>query len=94
MEDFPWRCLRRYFDARDDLRLCVLSSRCSARCLAPGAIGFRDPGTITQALKAGLVISIAIDVIAIGSGLLQLQLLHDFQARLYPTSTIYWTFAS
>jgi hypothetical protein len=44
--------------------------------------------TIAKPLKALLYISIAFDAIAIGSGLLELQLLQDFQAGSYAGSRI------
>jgi hypothetical protein len=47
---------------------------------------FRDPMTITRLLKALLWVSIALDVVAIGSGLMELQLLLDFQAGNYASS--------
>jgi hypothetical protein len=52
------------------------------------ATKFRNPTTIAKPLKALLYISIAVHVITIGSGLLELQLLQDLQAGNYTSSQI------
>jgi hypothetical protein len=52
------------------------------------ATKFRNPMTIAKLLKTLLYISIALAVVAIGSGLLELQLLQDFEAGNYTASRI------
>jgi hypothetical protein len=55
---------------------------------AAGGVEFHDPMTVARILKAALWISIAIDVFAIMSGLLELQLLQGFQTGKYASSEI------
>jgi hypothetical protein len=55
---------------------------------AAGAVEFRDPTKVAKILKAAVWISIAIDVVAIMSGLLELQLLQGFQTGKYASSEI------
>ena len=52
------------------------------------AADFRDPTRITTILKVALWVSIAADAVAIGSGLLELQLLQDVQAGEITSSTM------
>lgn len=48
------------------------------------ATKFRDPATITRVLQVMLWMSIAVDVVAVGSGLMEALLLQDMQAGTLP----------
>jgi Domain of unknown function (DUF4328) len=46
----------------------------------PGAAGFRDPSTLTKVVKVLLYIALALDAVAVLSGLLEFQLLQDIRS--------------
>jgi hypothetical protein len=61
--------------------------------IAANAPDFRDPAKLTQWLKVFLYASIAIDFIAMFSGILQYQLLSDFNSGVYGSEALATTAA-
>jgi hypothetical protein len=70
------------------------STHDSTIVIAANAPDFRDPSKLTQWLKVLLYASIAIDLIAVFSGILQYQLLSDFNSGVYGSGALATTAAT